>query len=215
MLCSIAIAGSTSSAAASIGHPDAARSLEHSPGASQCRRLRPSSGFRSDGDGRRSRGPVSRHRERPPIDTLIRTTAQRDRPRGATATGHGGGSSTWAAAIEATLRNFWRFSGGPCPEIWLARAKSDASAVGLRNRRSEVRILSGALGFRLAAGIPVIFLNRRNGVNSQSALTPKGRPRKPERPRTSSSRRAFATQTARDSDFLATTLRPIPHDLAC
>ena len=37
----------------------------------------------------------------------------------------------------------WRLSGDPAARIWLARAKCGGSAVGLRNRRSQVRILSG------------------------------------------------------------------------
>jgi hypothetical protein len=49
------------------------------------------------------------------------------------------------------------FSGEAGPQIWLARARSGASAVGLRNRRSQVRILTGALKFRLDAGLSVVL----------------------------------------------------------
>jgi hypothetical protein len=40
--------------------------------------------------------------------------------------------------------HFWRVFGESVREIWLARAKAGVQSRGLRNRRSEVRILSGA-----------------------------------------------------------------------
>jgi hypothetical protein len=58
---------------------------------------------------------------------------------------------------SATESNFWRLFGDLGPVIWLSRAKSRVLAVGLRNRRSEVRILSGALDFRLVAGVSLIL----------------------------------------------------------
>ena len=48
-------------------------------------------------------------------------------------------------AKTAATSNFWRLFGDLGCEFWLGRAKFGVLAVGLRNRRSEVRILSGAL----------------------------------------------------------------------
>ena len=62
--------------------------------------------------------------------------------------------------------DFWRVFGELGREIWLARAKVGVQSRGLRNRRSEVRILSGAL-------VHWVFgrFERRSGTEASSRFS--------------------------------------------
>jgi hypothetical protein len=86
-------------------------------------------GCRSRGDTRASRARL--------------TTPRPSRARGARA--HVARDALHARVLTAPLLTFWRFIGDLHRWIPLARAMDGGSVVGLRNRRSEVRILSGAL----------------------------------------------------------------------